>query len=146
MRQIQPQIARRACLDPRWLEPPPRVALFLWTEAGGLVMDDLIRRAMQLAPGADGYDIGRIDARLMAEQFMISRTHLQRLLRRAVETGCLAWANESKSQYLLKADFLKEYCGWQAVKFSIVDHAYEVICGPACLGKPEPQLAAVAEA
>ena len=146
MHKIQPQIARRACLDPRWLEPPPRVALFLWTEAGGLVMDDLIRRAIHLAPGADGYDIGRIDARVMAEQFMISRTHLQRLVRRAVETGCLAWSDKANSRYLLKADFLAEYCGWQAVKFSIVDHAYEMICGPARLENPEPHLAAVCEA
>lgn len=145
MHKIQPQIARRACLDPRWLEPPPRVALFLWTEAGGLVMDDLIRRAIELSPGSDGYDIGRIDARQMAEQFMISRTHLQRLVRRAVETGCLAWSDKAKSRYLLKADFLAEYCGWQAVKFSIVDHAYEMICGPVRQEKPAPHLVAVGE-
>ncbi|MDH4412919.1 MAG: hypothetical protein QE484_06400 [Rhizobium sp.] len=142
-RQIQPQIARRACLNPNWLEPPPRVALFLWTEAGGLVMDELVRRAMDLAPDGDGYNIGRIDARIMAEHFMISRTHLQRLFRRAVETDCLYWPDGDRNHCILKRDFLEEYCGWQAIKFSIVDFAYERICGPVRLGRLDQPLGAV---
>lgn len=142
-RQIQPQIARRACLDPSWLEPPPRVALFLWTEAGGLVMDELVRRAMELSPDAEGYNIGRIDARLMAEHFMISRTHLQRLFRRAVESGCLHWPDGDRNHCILRRDFLDEYCGWQAIKFAIVDFAYERICGSARVGKSDPRLGAV---
>lgn len=142
-RLIQPQIARRACLHPSWLEPPPRVALFLWTEAGGLVMDELVRRAMDLAPSGDGYNIGRIDARLMAEHFMISRTHLQRLFRRAVETACLYWPEGDRNHCILRRDFLDEYCGWQAIKFSIVDFAYNRICGPVRLGKHDPRLGAV---
>ncbi len=146
LRLVQPQIARRACLEPRWLEPPPRVALFLWTEAGGLVMDELVRRAIQLTPGGEGYEIGRIDARQMAEHFMISRTHLQRLFRRAVDAGCLSWPDDTRKSCLLNQDFLREYCHWQAVKFSIVDHAYEKICGPVHLETPEPRLGAMLEA
>jgi AraC-like DNA-binding protein len=146
LRLVQPQIARRACLEPRWLEPPPRVALFLWTEAGGLVMDELVRRAMDLAPSGEGYEIGRIDARKMAEQFMISRTHLQRLFRRAVEIGCLSWSDDSRKTCLLNRGFLEEYCEWQAVKFSIVDQAFEKICGPVHVEKPELRLGAVREA
>lgn len=142
-RLIQPQIARHACLHPDWLEPPPRVALFLWTEAGGLVMDELVRRAMELAPDGEGYNIGRIDARLMAEHFMISRTHLQRLFRRAVETNCLYWPDGDRNHCILRRDFLDEYCNWQAIKFSIVDYAYEKICGPVRLGKLDPRLGAV---
>ncbi|MFN3321037.1 MAG: hypothetical protein ACK4ZU_00115 [Allorhizobium sp.] len=145
-RLIQPQIARRACLDPNWLEPPPRVALFLWTEAGGLVMDELVRRAMDLSPDGEGYNIGRIDARLMAEHFMISRTHLQRLFRRAVETGCLHWPNGDRNHCILRRDFLEEYCHWQAIKFSIVDFAHEKICGPVRLGKYDPRLSVAREA
>ncbi len=47
---------------------------------------------------------------------------------------------------LLNREFLREYCHWQAVKFSIVDRAYEQICGPVRLEKPEPRLGAVREA
>jgi hypothetical protein len=145
-RLIQPQIARRACLDPSWLEPPPRVALFLWTEAGGLVMDELVRRAMELDPDGEGYNIGRIDARIMAEHFMISRTHLQRLLRRAVESGCLYWPDGDRSHCILRRDFLDEYCSWQAIKFAIVDFAHQKICGSARLGQLDPRLGVAREA
>lgn len=125
-RLIQPQVARRSFDDIRWREPPPRVAMFLWTEAGGLVMDELVRR-VQPSKVQDGrFDIGKIDARAMAEQFMMSRTHLQRLLRKAIDEGCLQWQSEAKKGGLwLSADFLAEYCNWQAVKFAIVDQVFE---------------------
>ncbi|KPF41122.1 hypothetical protein ACSV9I_08325 [Rhizobium sp. G187] len=145
-RLIQPQIAHRTCHDPAWRNPPARVAHFLWTEAGGLVMDELVCRAMEFEPSISGYPIGRLDARSLAEQFMISRTHLQRLLRRAVDIGCLDLAEEGRANYVLKHEFLVEYCRWQAIKFSIVDFAYEAVCGPVRLGLREPPRSAKREA
>lgn len=44
MRLIQPRIARHCLEDAAWREPPEQVALFLWTEAGGLVVDNFIAR------------------------------------------------------------------------------------------------------
>lgn len=129
-RLIQPYTARRSFEHDGWREPPPRVAMFLWTEAGGLVMDELVRRIETTDPVADRYDIGRVDARAMAEHFMMSRTHLQRLLRRAVESGGLQWQDETKKTHLwFMADLLREYCSWQAIKFSIIDQAFEQACG-----------------
>ncbi|SSC68028.1 hypothetical protein [Ciceribacter selenitireducens] len=123
---IQPQAARRSFAHDGWREPPPRVAMFLWTEAGGLVMDELVRRIEATDPAAQRYDVGRVDARAMAEHFMMSRTHLQRLLRRAVEAGGLQWQDEGKKTHLwFMADLLDEYCGWQAIKFSIIDEAFD---------------------
>lgn len=128
-RLIQPVTARRSFEHDAWREPPPRVAMFLWTEAGGLVMDELVRRIGSVDPSADRYDIGRIDARAMAEHFMMSRTHLQRLLRRAVEAGGLQWHDEAKKTHLwFMADLMREYCAWQAIKFSILDEAFEFAC------------------
>ncbi|MBW8446306.1 MAG: hypothetical protein K0M49_11800 [Arenimonas sp.] len=123
---IQPHAARRSFQHDGWREPPPRVAMFLWTEAGGLVMDELVRRIEAAGPAAERYDIGRVDARAMAEHFMMSRTHLQRLLRRAIEAGGLQWQDEGKKTHLwFMADLLNEYCGWQAIKFSIIDEAFD---------------------
>ena len=103
--------------------------MFQWTEAGGLVMDELVRRIEATDPAADRYDIGRVDARAMAEHFMMSRTHLQRLLRRAVEAGGLKWQDEGKKTHLwFMADLLREYCAWQAIKFSIIDQAFDHAC------------------
>lgn len=123
---IQPLAARRSFEHDGWREPPPRVAMFLWTEAGGLVMDELVRRIEVADPAAERYDIGRVDARAMAEHFMMSRTHLQRLLRRAIEAGGLQWQDEGKKTHLwFMADLLNEYCGWQAIKFSLIDEAFD---------------------
>lgn len=139
-RLIQPHVARRSFEHEGWREPPPRVALFLWTEAGGLVMDELVRRIKATDPSADRYDIGRVDARSMAEHFMMSRTHLQRLLRRAVEEKSLQWQDPVKKTHLwFMADLLDEYCGWQAIKFAVVDEAYEKACAR-LLPQPETQL------
>jgi len=122
-RMAQPRAAR-ACLDDvNWREPPERVALFLWTEAGGLVMDEMIAR-IEMAD-EDRIDIGRVDARGMAAHFMMSRTHLQRLLRKAVDQGSIGWIDDVKKTHMwLSKGFLAEYCGWQAIKFAKVDEAF----------------------
>ncbi len=122
----QPRMARRCLEETAWREPPERVGMFLWTEAGGLVVDNLMSR---LDPGAEAdgrIDLGRIDTRAIAAQFMMSRTHLQRLLRKAADHGCLGWYDEQKKTRLwMSRGFLDEYCGWQAVKFAAVDEGFE---------------------
>lgn len=140
---MQPRIAFNCIGDHRWREPTPRVAMFLWTEAGGLVMDEIVIRIPRDGERAEQIDIGRIDARAMATDFMMSRTHLQRLLRKAIEDGCLAWRNaETKCDLYLRTDFLQEYCEWQAIKFAYVDEAFEWACGQMGLEpKRQPQMA-----
>ncbi|GEO84411.1 MULTISPECIES: hypothetical protein [Alphaproteobacteria] len=128
-RIIQPYTARRSLEHGGWREPPPLVAMFQWTEAGGLVMDELVRRIETSDASAERYDIGRVDARALAAHFMMSRTHLQRLLRRAIEAGGLQWQDETKKTHLwFMAGLLHEYCGWQAIKFSIIDQAFDHAC------------------
>lgn len=124
-RLSQPRIARQCIADDNWREPPPRIAMFMWTESGGLVMDELLSRVDPEASG-DYFDIGRIDARAMSSHFLMSRTHLQRLLRKAVEAGCLVWQDEAKKTHMSMArDYVEEYCAWQAIKFSIVDEVFD---------------------
>ena len=121
----QPRMARRCLETAAWREPPERVGLFLWTEAGGLVMDHLMSR-LDLGTEVNGrVNLGRIDTRAIAAQFMMSRTHLQRLLRKAIDGGSLGWYGESKkTQLWMSRDFLDEYCRWQAVKLAAVDEAF----------------------
>ena len=72
------------------------------------------------------YDAGRIETRNLAGDFMMSRTHLQRLFAKAVQTGCLGWYDEpKKTQLWISGAFLREYCGWQAIKFAYIDQAFE---------------------
>ncbi|TCR93140.1 hypothetical protein [Rhizobium sp. BK376] len=125
MHLLQPRVARNCLNDLRWREPPERVGLFLWTEAGGLVVDHLIANLDCQVRNSEQIDIGRIDTRVLAGQFMMSRTHLQRLLRKAAGRGCVGWYDPpKKTQLWMSRDFLDEYCGWQAVKLSIVDEAF----------------------
>ena len=121
----QPRIARTCIENPDWREPPQVVAICMWTDAGGLVIDEFFGR-LDLNAGIDGrYDIGRVDAKALAEHFMMSRTHLQRLLRKGVEFGSLGWTDEKRTHMWMSRSFIDQYCAWQAIKFSIVDEAYE---------------------
>ncbi|MBB3288093.1 MULTISPECIES: hypothetical protein [Rhizobium] len=119
----QPRMARN-CLEMEiWREPPECIGLFLWTEAGGLVVDHIISK-LDLTEEGDRIDIGRVDARALAAHFMISRTHLQRLLRKSAERGDIGWHDEVKTRMWVSRNFLDEYCGWQAVKLAAIDEAF----------------------
>ena len=120
----QPIFCDAAIADEGWRHPPERVAMFLWTEAGGLVMDDLVCQVDMRGDG-EWLPLGRLDARSMSSHFMMSRTHLQRLLRKAVDAGSLKWLDERRTSVLISRSYLNEYCGWQARKAAMIDAAFE---------------------
>jgi hypothetical protein len=125
-RQIQPRVAYNCLEDANWREPPEQVALFLWTEAGGMVIDHFMSRLDLEGTDPTRLAIGKMETRALAGDFMMSRTHLQRLLAKGAQRGCVGWYDESKkSQLWLSRDFLREYVGWQAIKFAYVDEAFE---------------------
>ncbi|PDS79929.1 hypothetical protein [Rhizobium sp. L43] len=126
MRLVQPRIARHCLEDAAWREPPEQVAMFLWTEAGGLVVDNFIARMDIENTEAERYSVGRVETRALAADFMMSRTHLQRLLAKAAQRGCVGWDDEPRKAHLwISRKFVEEYCAWQAVKFAYVDEAFE---------------------
>lgn len=123
--RLQPRIARDCLENAHWREPSDRVGVFLWTEAGGLVVDHLIANLDCGTRDEGRIYIGRIDTRALAAEFMMSRTHLQRVLSKAAALGCLGWYDvPKKTELWMSADFLDEYCRWQAEKFAIVDQAF----------------------
>ncbi|EJJ25525.1 hypothetical protein [Rhizobium sp. CF142] len=125
-RRIQPRVASSCLEDINWREPPEQVALFLWTEAGGMVIDHFMSRLDLEGTDPARLAIGKVETRALAGDFMMSRTHLQRLLAKGAQRGCLGWYDEpKKSQLWLSRDFLKEYVSWQAIKFAYVDEAFE---------------------
>lgn len=121
----QPRMARHCLETEVWREPPECVGLFLWTEAGGLVVDYIMSQMDLTDESAARIDIGRVDARALAAHFMISRTHLQRLLRKSADRGDIGWYDEDKKTRMwISRDFMDQYCGWQAVKLAAVDEAF----------------------
>ncbi|MBW9052947.1 hypothetical protein [Rhizobium mesosinicum] len=124
-RQIQPRVAYNCLEDGNWREPPEQVAMFLWTEAGGMVIDHFMSRLDLEGADLSRLAIGKVETRALAGDFMMSRTHLQRLLAKGAQRGCVGWYDEKKSQLWMSRDFLTEYVGWQAIKFAYVDEAFE---------------------
>lgn len=123
---IQP-LAARACLaDPRWVDPVDNVGLFQWTEGGALAMDELLIRCGQNPADEEGrHSVGPINIRLLADQFLMSHTHLQRLFRKAAEAGVVGWTGaRRKADLWVAASFLAEYRAWQSIKLAHVDAAY----------------------
>jgi len=121
----QPRMARYCLETDLWREPPECVGLFLWTEAGGLVVDYIMSQLDLSGEPGPQIDIGRIDARALAAHFMISRTHLQRLLRKSADRGDIGWHDETKKTRMwISREFLDQYCQWQAVKLAAIDEAF----------------------
>jgi hypothetical protein len=120
----QPRMARTCLAADLWREPPESVGLFLWTESGGLVVDYIMSRLDLDGEAGDRIDIGHVDARALAAHFMISRTHLQRILRKSADRGDVGWYEAKKTQMWISRNFLDQYCGWQAIKFAAVDEAF----------------------
>jgi len=134
----QPRMARHCLETEAWREPPESVGLFLWTEAGGLVVDYIMSQ-LDLSGETDArIDVGRVDARALAAHFMISRTHLQRLLRKSADRGDIGWHDETKKTRMwISRDFLDQYCRWQAVKLAAVDEAFA--WAQAATGRSDPK-------
>lgn len=124
--RVQPEFARRCLANPAWRDPSPRIGLLQWTECGALVMDQFLQLAVG-APVEDGfYDLGVLNIPSMAERFIMSRTHLQRTLKKAEEYGCVKRSgNRRGSRMLLSVEFFQEYCAWIAIKAAILDETFE---------------------
>ncbi|MDM9629106.1 hypothetical protein QTL95_24765 [Rhizobium sp. S152] len=132
IRTMQPRIARDCLADHAWREPSERIALFLWNDAGGLIVDYLVSRIDLDSTHPQRYPIGHLDTRALAADFMISRTHLQRLFAKAVQHGCLGWEEAAdKPELWMSRAFVNEYCHWQAIKFACIDEAFHWAKGQA---------------
>lgn len=124
--RVQPEFARRCLATPAWRDPSPRIGLLQWTECGALVMDQFLQLAVG-APIEDGfYDLGVLNIPSMAERFLMSRTHLQRTLKKAEDYGCVKRRGSRRgSHMLLSVEFFQEYCAWIALKAAILDETFE---------------------
>jgi hypothetical protein len=128
LHRVQPEFARRCIADTVWREPSERIGLLQWTECGALVMDHFMELTVR-APMKDGfYDLGVLNVPALAERFLMSRTHLQRTLKKAEERGCIARSGSQRgSSTLLSAEFFEEYCAWLAVKSAYLDEVFEEV-------------------
>ncbi|ANL35165.1 hypothetical protein [Rhizobium phaseoli] len=138
MAAIQPRIAKAIIGSQAVRSPGPTFNLFNWANSGGLVMDYLISRLPDFPRTAERVVVGPLSLRELREQFMISNTHLKRLLTQASNMGSVGWTEPSrKGDFWLSGPFILEYWNYQAAKFAIVDAAAEAVLGPAVLDEPQ---------
>jgi hypothetical protein len=124
-RLMQPRLARNCIGDPQWRDPPEQIGLFLWNDAGGLIVDHLISRIDLDEEDPDRFVIGQIDSRALAADFLMSRTHMQRLFAKAAQLGFAGWETAPKRPVLwISRTFVRQYCRWQAIKFAYIDEAF----------------------
>lgn len=125
LRLIQPRVARNCMNDAAWREPPESIGQFMWSDAGGLIIDHLIARMDLEGTDPEHFLVGPLDSRSLAADFMMSRTHMQRLFARASLHGHIGWESDVKKPSLwISRAFVDEYCRWQAIKFAIIDEAF----------------------
>ncbi|PDS31070.1 hypothetical protein [Rhizobium phaseoli] len=138
MAAIQPRIAKAIIGSQAVRSPGPTFNLFNWANSGGLVMDYLISRLPDFPRTAKRVVVGPLSLRELREQFMISNTHLKRLLTQASNMGSVGWSEPSrKGDFWLSRPFILEYWNYQASKFAIIDAAAEAVLGPAVLDEPQ---------
>jgi hypothetical protein len=128
---LQPRIATAILTSSAIRNPGPTFNLFNWANSGGVVMDYLISRIEALDPSMERIAIGRISMKDIRDQFMISNTHLKRLLKQAAQMGSVGWeGTPGRSSFWLSRGFVSEYWNYQAAKFAVVDAAYEAAVNP----------------
>lgn len=138
MAAIQPRIAKAIIGSQAVRSPGPTFNLFNWANSGGLVMDYLISRLPEFPRTAERVAVGPLSLREIRDQFMISNTHLKRLLTQAATMESVGWTEPSrKGDFWLSRRFILEYWNYQAAKFAIVDAAAEAVLGPAVLIEPQ---------
>nr|WP_234716839.1 hypothetical protein [Ensifer adhaerens] len=123
--RTQPIAARMLLSDKNWSEPPAGVAIFVWTECGGLLLDDLMARPKSLTP-VDGKVWLELNLAELATHYTISNTHVRRLFTKAQDSGYIGRSNDgSRGRFWMSARLVDEYCRWQAVKLAALANAYE---------------------
>ncbi|AVA25990.1 hypothetical protein [Rhizobium sp. NXC24] len=126
--RMQPKIAKMILDSESLQNPGVTFALFNWATSGGVVMDYLISRISKIDPGSDRVLIGPISPKVIQSQFMISSTHLKRLLKQATELGSAGWVDApGKSSFWLSRNFVLEYWNYQAEKYAIVDTVSQAV-------------------
>jgi len=111
-------------------DPGATYNLFNWANSGGLIMDYLMISIDNFDRNSERAHIGPVSLKEIRDQFMISNTHLKRLLTTASEMGSVGWTQPPyKGDTWISRAFIMEYWGYQAAKFAIVDAAAEAVLG-----------------
>jgi hypothetical protein len=128
---LQPAIAQGILENHAVRNPGETFNLFTWANSGGLVMDCFIALIKEFDPQAPRTLVGPVSSTDICQRYLISKTHLKRLMDKAVEMGSLGYeAAAGKNMLWLSQGFVREYWIYQAEKFAIIDAAFHAQAAP----------------
>ncbi|OJF92682.1 hypothetical protein [Pararhizobium antarcticum] len=124
--RIQPRIAEAILQNHQVRNPGETFNLFTWANSGGVVMDHFISQIEAFDPALARIGIGVLSTSTICQRYLISKTHLKRLINKAAGLQSLGIEERSGKNHLwLSQGFIREYWRYQAEKFAIIDHAFE---------------------
>ncbi len=116
--------------DAAWREPAAPLGPILWTDAGSLLIDDLMARAAEGAANGDirpgtTLEVEDFGVTALADRYVVSCTHVRRLCAQAEESGVVLRTGKRSSRRLIIAPSLTEaYAAWQATRLGAIDAAF----------------------
>ncbi|OBZ92340.1 hypothetical protein ADU59_26695 [Pararhizobium polonicum] len=124
--RAQPIVAKQLIADRAWREPPLSISCFVWTEHGGLILDDFISRIVNAVPQDGCHWVENLRFAELSSHYSLSRTHVRRLFSRAEALGSLGWQDRgsSRNRTWATAAFVEDYKRWQSIKLCAFDRAY----------------------
>jgi hypothetical protein len=129
--RLQPTIAQGILENHAVRNPGETFNLFTWANSGGLVMDSFIARIKDFDPDAPRTVLGQVSSADICQRYLISKTHLKRLMDKAAQMGSLGHETVAgKNMLWLSQGFVREYWTYQAEKFAIIDAAFHTQAAP----------------
>lgn len=131
--RAQPIAAHELIENRIWREPSASIASFVWTENGGLLLDDIMSKVVMTGPKDQPYRIENLSFSELSSHYGLSRTHIRRLFARADENGWIKRAEKAgRLRHLtVSPAFVQAYMDWQAIKHCALDHAFAAAANPA---------------
>nr|WP_316654445.1 hypothetical protein [uncultured Gellertiella sp.] len=123
-RLAQQHAAGHLVEDPDWHDPRDSIGHFLWSEAGGMVLHDLIARVPGGRREGTRIILGPLALADLAEKYAISVSNVKRMFSPVEKDGLAGWESpRRKGSFWMSETLLGDYFHWQAAKFAALDEA-----------------------
>lgn len=126
LHSTHPQAIRTLLTEKAWSDPPKIIATFAWVESGSNILHDLFLRVPPRLDLPERIWVGPVRASNITSNYIISRSHGQRLIARARELELLGWEKAGNGGALwISRELIDAYRLWQAHKYAAIKDAWE---------------------
>lgn len=127
LHRSHPLAIRTLLRERAWSEPPESIATFVWVESGSNILHDLFLRVPPTLDLPERIWVGPVTASNITSNYIISRSHGQRLIARARELELLGWERPGNGGSMwISRELIDAYRLWQAYKYAAIKSAWAV--------------------